>query len=307
MLPFLAALPPAPGLPRLLRARPRLPPARGPQGARQAAQGAAAPGRALRWAPVAARRRSEPGPQPAPSRGLRPQGPKGSPPRAAPGPGGGSPVPVGAGPWGTPTALGPGPEGTPRGGGLRLPVRALLPAPGPAGTLALPRPWPLGAQRGWQRGEDPRGDPFGAAVPALLALVASCYLQDHLSKEEALLEAARSNNPAEVNRLLQEGADVNARHKLGWTALMVAAISRNSSVLQLLLAAKADPNLGDDFSSVYEVAKERGLHSLEVLLAREEHFQHRLNARANFRGCSALHYAVLADDPRGVSLLLATG
>ncbi|NXH73707.1 CLPB protein, partial [Hydrobates tethys] len=66
-----------------------------------------------------------------------------------------------------------------------------------------------------------------------------------------------------LSRLLLEGTDVNARHKLGWTALMVAAINRNSSVVKSLLKAKADPNLGDDFSSVYETAKEKGLHSLE--------------------------------------------
>lgn len=35
------------------------------------------------------------------------------------------------------------------------------------------------------------------------------------------------NTPLSFVRLLSEGADVNARHKLGWTALMVAAISRN--------------------------------------------------------------------------------
>ncbi|XP_026723298.1 caseinolytic peptidase B protein homolog, partial [Athene cunicularia] len=107
--------------------------------------------------------------------------------------------------------------------------------------------------------------------------------------------------------LLQEGADVNARHKLGWTALMVAAISRNSSVVKILLAANADPNLGDDFSSVYETAKEKGLHSLEVLVTREDDFNNRLNVRANFKGCTALHYAVLADDYLTVKLLLDGG
>ncbi|KFV90145.1 Caseinolytic peptidase B protein, partial [Fulmarus glacialis] len=79
----------------------------------------------------------------------------------------------------------------------------------------------------------------------------------------ALLEAARINNVSGVNRLLLERMDVNARHKLGWTALMVAAISRNSSVVKILLAAKADLNLGDYFSSVCETAKEKGLHYLE--------------------------------------------
>ncbi|XP_048349029.1 caseinolytic peptidase B protein homolog [Sphaerodactylus townsendi] len=66
-----------------------------------------------------------------------------------------------------------------------------------------------------------------------------------------------------LSRLLQEGANVNSRHKLGWTALMVAAINRNASTVNLLLTAGADPNLGDEFSSVYETAKEKGLHSLE--------------------------------------------
>ncbi|XP_074810555.1 mitochondrial disaggregase isoform X3 [Natator depressus] len=102
-----------------------------------------------------------------------------------------------------------------------------------------------------------------AVLPAFAAALVYCYSKGHASKEDALLEAARINNVSEVDRLLLEGTDVNARHKLGWTALMVAAINRNSSVVKILLAAGADPNLGDEFNSVYETAKEKGLHSLE--------------------------------------------
>nr|XP_010597905.2 caseinolytic peptidase B protein homolog isoform X1 [Loxodonta africana] len=139
------------------------------------------------------------------------------------------------------------------------------------------------------------------------ALVVHCYSKNPSNKDAALMEAARTNNVQEVSRLLSEGADVNARHKLGWTALMVAAISRNYSVVQVLLAAGADPNLGDDFSSVYKTSKEQGIHSLEVLVTREDDFNNRLNNRASFKGCTALHYAVLADDYRTVKELLDGG
>ena len=44
-----------------------------------------------------------------------------------------------------------------------------------------------------------------------------------------------------------------------------------------------------------------------VLLAREEEFSDRLNLRATFLGCTALHYAVLIDDPKIVQMLVDKG
>ncbi|XP_006038318.3 caseinolytic peptidase B protein homolog [Alligator sinensis] len=196
-------------------------------------------------------------------------------------------------------------------------LSCVMPVPGcssfaPQGPR-VPAPWQRSSSPAMPAPEGPSGRrrPRGSwvhAAPALAAVVvASCYGRGHLSKEDALLEASRINNISEVERLLSEGADMNARHKLGWTPLMVAAINRNSSVIKSLLAAGADPNLGDEFSSVYETAKEKALHSLEVLVTREDEFNNRLNNRATFRGCTALHYAVLSNDYGTVRLLLEGG
>lgn len=148
-----------------------------------------------------------------------------------------------------------------------------------------------------------------AAAAGLLsaAALAFCLKKDRDEKDEALLDACRSNSTEEVIRLLAEGTDPNSRHRLGWTALMVAAMNRQHNVVKVLLEAGADPNLGDDFNSVYETAREKGVHSLEVLVSREDEFSSRLSSRASFRGCSALHYAVLADDLRTVRMLLDAG
>uniref|UniRef100_A0A3Q3LGR9 ClpB family mitochondrial disaggregase n=1 Tax=Mastacembelus armatus TaxID=205130 RepID=A0A3Q3LGR9_9TELE len=139
------------------------------------------------------------------------------------------------------------------------------------------------------------------------AAVAFCLRKDSDNKGDALLEAARTNNCDDVARLLKEGVDPNHRHRLGWTALMVAAMNRQHSVVKVLLEAGADPNTGDHFNNVYDTSREKGIHSLEVLVSREDEFSSRLSSRAGFRGCTALHYATLADDPRAVCMLLEAG
>ncbi|KAE8628306.1 hypothetical protein XENTR_v10007450 [Xenopus tropicalis] len=147
-----------------------------------------------------------------------------------------------------------------------------------------------------------------SGVQALTAaLLAYCYSRGNKSKGEELLVAARDGIAPEVERLLAEKVDPNSRHRLGWTPLMVAAMGRNQSIVKSLLRAGADPNLGDEFCNVHETSKEKGLHSLEVLVTREDEFSDRLNNRASFRGCTALHYAVLADDYGTVRELLEGG
>uniref|UniRef100_A0A671VNW0 Mitochondrial disaggregase n=1 Tax=Sparus aurata TaxID=8175 RepID=A0A671VNW0_SPAAU len=105
----------------------------------------------------------------------------------------------------------------------------------------------------------------GAASVGVLsaAAVAFCLKKDSDNKGDALLEAARTNNSQDVARLLKEGVDPNHRHRLGWTALMVAAMNRQHSVVKVLLEAGADPNVGDHFNNVYDTSREKGIHSLE--------------------------------------------
>lgn len=49
------------------------------------------------------------------------------------------------------------------------------------------------------------------------------------------------------------------------------------------------------------------LSPIVVRVSREDEFSSLLSSRASFRGCTALHYATLADDPRTVYMLLKAG
>ncbi|XP_057183355.1 caseinolytic peptidase B protein homolog [Triplophysa rosa] len=155
-------------------------------------------------------------------------------------------------------------------------------------------------------GRDGASDASSAAGVISAAALAFCLKKDR-DGGGTIINAHTDNSLSLSLRLLAEGVDPNIRHRLGWTALMVATMNRQHNVVKVLLEAGADPNMGDDFSSVYETAREMSVHSLEVLVSREDEFSNRLSSRASFRGCTPLHYAVLADDLQTVRLLLDAG
>ncbi|XP_003485912.1 caseinolytic peptidase B protein homolog [Bombus impatiens] len=135
--------------------------------------------------------------------------------------------------------------------------------------------------------------------------IALCEAKNHRDKQFFL--AAKYGNIRELTNIIKEGIDVNMRHPLGWTALHLAAINAKPEVVKLLLKHGADANLQDEFINVYGTAIEKGLHTLDVLMIREEEFCDHLNSRATFKGFTALHYAVLADSKPCVQALLEAG
>src|SRR5215470_17951604 len=65
------------------------------------------------------------------------------------------------------------------------------------------------------------------------------------AKPEALLAAVKRGDAAEVQALLDRGADVNARDATGNTALMLAVLYGDAGLVKRLLARKADPRLAN--------------------------------------------------------------
>ncbi|EFA01960.1 mitochondrial disaggregase [Tribolium castaneum] len=136
-------------------------------------------------------------------------------------------------------------------------------------------------------------------------VIASC--DNRTQSNKRLFRAAQYGVVEELKTLIKNKANLNARHELGWTPLMVAAVNNQYEAVKALLEAGAEPNLGEEFISAKRTAKEKGLHPIEVLMTREEEFSNSLNAKVSFRGFTALHYAVLINNLSIVKLLIDQG
>ncbi|KAK9747134.1 Ankyrin repeats (3 copies) [Popillia japonica] len=136
----------------------------------------------------------------------------------------------------------------------------------------------------------------------------SSYVSNIKLNEKKFFRSVQYGIEHEVRRMIDsKTVDVNIRHQLGWTPLMVAAVNGHTNLCKILLQAGADPNLTDQFSNASRTASDMGLHSLEVLMMRDEEFSSQLNNRATFLGFTALHYAVLTDNLDVVKVLLEAG
>lgn len=148
---------------------------------------------------------------------------------------------------------------------------------------------------------------FCLLAPSLVSISLLEVADDRRSLDR-LFRAVRKGEIKEVSRILEfSQVDVDDRHQLGWTALHLAAVSGQAEIVSALLSAGADPDAEDEFQTVHNTARKVGLHSLEVQMAREEQFCSKLSPRANFRGCTALHYAALTDSWGVMSVLLEAG
>lgn len=88
---------------------------------------------------------------------------------------------------------------------------------------------------------------------AMVCSATAARAQHHLPEREPteeeiaksappLMRAALKGQVDEVRRLLNEGADVNQKIELGFTALILAVMKGHLEVIKVLLEAGADPN-----------------------------------------------------------------
>ncbi|CAB4057823.1 clpB [Lepeophtheirus salmonis] len=108
-------------------------------------------------------------------------------------------------------------------------------------------------------------------------------------ENSSFFRSVKLGRAIEVESRLKNGLTPNTRHSLGWTGLHVASFSGQKEVVEVLLRHGADPNAEDDFT-IYIMLVEK-----------------KLNVRANFRGCSPLHYAVLSNEKNVIEVLLKGG
>jgi len=106
-----------------------------------------------------------------------------------------------------------------------------------------------------------------AFYEALLAHGADPNLRAGVLEQTPLFQVLRDDRNQRINRLLEAGADIDARDATGWTPLMVAATDREYELvyefLQLGVDYRVTTNSGMDLADIVAFDRGRGLVSDE--------------------------------------------
>lgn len=106
------------------------------------------------------------------------------------------------------------------------------------------------------------------ALAALGALACASGASAQNVKEMQLAAAAQDCRAAEVDALLRQGVDANARNSGGYTPMMLAAGNGCREVVQRLLDHGADPSIAhDSFGNAAAQAKMNGHSAIVALIA----------------------------------------
>jgi ankyrin repeat protein len=138
-----------------------------------------------------------------------------------------------------------------------------------------------------------------AALFAILAMTLAAHAD---GPRQALIQAASKGDLAVVQRLIGEGASLEARDNRGRTALLAATHANHVAVARALIAAGADVNAKDDVEDspfLYAGAEGR-VEILNMTLARAD------LKSTNRYGGTALIPAAHHGHPEAVRALLAT-
>lgn len=145
------------------------------------------------------------------------------------------------------------------------------------------------------------------ALAAAAALVCSAAGAAETSPDGAtpLMQAAFAGDVAEAQRLVKQGADVNAVNLYGANAMLLAAEASNTALIQLLLkaGAKASAANPEGETALHLVARTGNVEAAKLLLRAGA----KVDARENFGGQTPLMWAAARRHAPMVELLASKG
>jgi len=142
------------------------------------------------------------------------------------------------------------------------------------------------------------------AVILLTALLSYGGQNNHPQSYKAIHEAVEKGDLEEVKRLLEKGADVNAKDKDGWTPFSRAANDGHKEVAELLIAKGADMNTKDNWGEtpLYQAVENGHKEVVELSIAKGAD----VNAKCD-DGATLLHMAAIKGNKDIIELLIAKG